>query len=757
MSLTPGWYQDSTGVMRWWDGQKWTSQTQPSAAQPGSSGPGPVPPPVLGPPPVYGSGQPPQPYMSQPGAQPPGWGQFPSHAPMSGDPALHGPAMQMVGAGAPPPLRRKSGKGWIIAVAVTAVVVTAGGIGASALGIFARSVVAWGAIVANDSYGFTETQHVSYDAALEIPTGGVSASAFSLYADEAMRTEVEIDTETDEDILRISPANLHGDAECIEDRGDWVCDDSVQQIANDGELWGAGAQFWLVRTEDESGATLSVPVVTEVVVDRPDALETPWFQVTANEEGMAEVTWTSSPGADEYRIVISARTADTVQNTVVASSTGSSWTASIVEGEGEMLQNVELRFNENFDEDNAGAVNENEDTIYGICVVATDGEHFSGCDYKDAADEIGDLPYRHAMNMQLEKHHEIVGEPTFENIPTRVYYVGLDGYMRSAPGHVSEDGINEDGTEIKIYGIGTHIGYMIDGHGFDEEAALTFNTRSATDGGNTGNGESDSEFTDEDIDGGDSDDVEVEYDVRGSSELVKFIARHLINHTETIDASRFLDQPGAPSLDDAFDEAAIQNPYSLWIASTSTSANGTIRVEYAQTAEEHADIIARSQAKVEEIVAATITEGMSDAEIVTALNNWIIANAYYDMAALDSIVQTSDVVGYEYSQTPEGILLRGYGVCASYADAFLLLANEAGVETVEIFGVIEDGQGGHAWNKSLVDGHWVAVDPTWNDGEGQGPDNRYLMIQDSEFVDQAARHEDDYWMVDAYIDSYATS
>jgi transglutaminase/protease-like cytokinesis protein 3 len=139
------------------------------------------------------------------------------------------------------------------------------------------------------------------------------------------------------------------------------------------------------------------------------------------------------------------------------------------------------------------------------------------------------------------------------------------------------------------------------------------------------------------------------------------------------------------------------------------------------------------------------------------LNNWLRNHATYDMDALDFMVRTGTVKGIEYTQTPEGVLLRGTGVCASYSDAFLLLANKAGVETVEVTGVVLDGDGAHAWNKSKVDGHWVAVDVTWNDTDGRGKDNQYLMIDDSEFTGAAAREEDTEWMVDAYLSKFATS
>jgi hypothetical protein len=60
----------------------------------------------------------------------------------------------------------------------------------------------------------------------------------------------------------------------------------------------------------------------------------------------------------------------------------------------------------------------------------------------------------------------------------------------------------------------------------------------------------------------------------------------------------------------------------------------------------------------------------------------------------------------------------------------------------------------HAWNKSLINGEWKAVDVTWNDSGGQT--DRYLLINDSDFTGNALRQEDDDWMTDRLIPSYAT-
>lgn len=49
--MPPGWYPDSSGTTRWWDGNGWTAHTQPAPAQP----PAPQGPP---PPPAWGVGAP---------------------------------------------------------------------------------------------------------------------------------------------------------------------------------------------------------------------------------------------------------------------------------------------------------------------------------------------------------------------------------------------------------------------------------------------------------------------------------------------------------------------------------------------------------------------------------------------------------------------------------------------------------------------------------------------------------------------------
>jgi len=65
------------------------------------------------------------------------------------------------------------------------------------------------------------------------------------------------------------------------------------------------------------------------------------------------------------------------------------------------------------------------------------------------------------------------------------------------------------------------------------------------------------------------------------------------------------------------------------------------------------------------------------------------------------------------------ILARPRGDCSAHSLLFTALARAAGIPAREAYGWIYMGDeyksfGGHAWNEVILDGHWVPVDPTWN-------------------------------------------
>jgi len=245
------------------------------------------------------------------------------------------------------------------------------------------------------------------------------------------------------------------------------------------------------------------------------------------------------------------------------------------------------------------------------------------------------------------------------------------------------------------------------------------------------------------------------YPVYGSKDVVKYIAQEMLVHEDIIDLRAYSLDTKAQA-DDALLEAVSQNPYVIDVRTYGCTPHAC-RVGYGYTKEEQAEIQEDVLEASTAVLAEIISPEMSDVDRVKAINKWIVDNAEYDMEAADQLPddpQASDVPDeYRYAWNASGVLLRGKGVCESYADAFSLLANAAGVPAVIVSGKLSDGSP-HAWNKVFVGGVWKAVDVTWNDGPPTT--TAYLMINDSQFTGEAARSEDDQWMSDDHIADFAT-
>lgn len=125
--------------------------------------------------------------------------------------------------------------------------------------------------------------------------------------------------------------------------------------------------------------------------------------------------------------------------------------------------------------------------------------------------------------------------------------------------------------------------------------------------------------------------------------------------------------------------------------------------------------------KINSIIAASITDDMSDYTRALVLHDWLISNADYDQT----------YTNYDAS----GVLLEGSGVCDSYARAYQMLLAAAGIESMIVTGVAgsdENGYENHGWNLVNLDGSWYHIDCTWDDPVG-GPENHaYFCLTDEE-------------------------
>lgn len=81
----------------------------------------------------------------------------------------------------------------------------------------------------------------------------------------------------------------------------------------------------------------------------------------------------------------------------------------------------------------------------------------------------------------------------------------------------------------------------------------------------------------------------------------------------------------------------------------------------------------------------------------------------------------SDVEGHGRGDSAVGALLDGLADCDGYSDAFVLCCGLAGLEARFIHGDAvdhpeSDAEGLHMWNLIRINGCWLSVDVTWDDG-----------------------------------------
>lgn len=155
----------------------------------------------------------------------------------------------------------------------------------------------------------------------------------------------------------------------------------------------------------------------------------------------------------------------------------------------------------------------------------------------------------------------------------------------------------------------------------------------------------------------------------------------------------------------------------------------------------NAALVNEANAKVLELAAAAqayAAENYPTAPvfgIVKYFDKWICENNYYNMVGVEGggskVAEIQEI--YYYCHSSYGILLKGYGVCESYALAMTRLLDAIGIPNMYATGqaLDENGNpaGGHAWNYiEMPDGKWYLQDSTWNDDEKTGTSLEYWLL-----------------------------
>ncbi len=111
--------------------------------------------------------------------------------------------------------------------------------------------------------------------------------------------------------------------------------------------------------------------------------------------------------------------------------------------------------------------------------------------------------------------------------------------------------------------------------------------------------------------------------------------------------------------------------------------------------------------KAKQIIAKLITSDMKDYEKQLVLHDYIVNNSQYNA----NYYEVNSIPDDEH--TAYGVLIKGTGICSSYAKAMHKLLDMVGIESYFVSGIA--GEEPHAWNIVKIQGEYYHLDSTWND------------------------------------------
>jgi len=561
------------------------------------------------------------------------------------------------------------------------------------------------------------------------------------------------------------------------------------------ESWGFLKHYYLVQHIDAVTAEpLKKPLVTIFTIE--NQLDAPQSEFYVTEDGKAAFRWNEVAGADYYLIV---EINDYSVLRIVDKAVGTHWEYPHKADSVMMNQ----RFSgvgfvtDDYMTDMPGDVERSDASYNNYSVIAVNSETHSPLGSIHRGDDIASrLPYSLAYNTNRQDAEESGGNtkyiPAVGLLPTHKAISMADGttvYRRMIYDYnsaeikedrwVAYDGYDSGGNMINARyedHINLHIDFEIESTMFADKMVVTdvdpatamqelkafrkmHDATAPRSGGSAKKGVSEDKQKPDSKTSEDAPDEILDRSgdrIFANSALSEYLALNLLAANELIDLSEFPESADWEYLLDAFLEAMYQNPLVLHVAGAG-SAPGTnlLVVEYSEPARKIYEQQKALRDIIPKIISEIITTGMTDLEKSFAINEYLIETSEYDWAALEN-AEKNNFQGvderFNDSFTAYGILIGKVGVCAGYAAAFKLLADEAGLDAIVVTGYLE-GILPHAWNRVNIDGYWHTVDVTNNA-------NEYLFNVFMNLPDSAAGRtliEDSCFMMDAFIGQYRST
>lgn len=544
--------------------------------------------------------------------------------------------------------------------------------------------------------------------------------------------------------------------------------------------WGFSDEYFVVRKNDpKSGKLLEKPLVTRFTVKT--AIEKPAVSFSVDDKGIGHFVWEPVDNVKKYYII----KIDHISIEIIGATEKTEWTTIEQDKYSSEKENVYLGTQNNLfqnfslSEDYIDSMEvepqEQKDieNFYGI--IASDYINISPFSLIYGSSIESRLPYEIATNAyrKMKAHRGYIEK--FDDIPTHLPITMTDGTTMLRPVVIDVNNITIGNTidNTKACFIPYTVGgtvfngtfncskYSPETYKSEVQRIVTRNEQAVIKTGESLVYTYTTEKKDLSNVEISSTEPSVPYKINATNNLTRYIAANMIVGNQYIDVSKHLYDWNGISVTDAANEAMSQNPYILGVNKLNyIKGQKVLEVEYIfGTGEERVKFQKAAYDEVNRVVTSIITEGMTDLQKIKAINDYIISTAEYDYDAKDAILadEAKEVKEYygkfKYAWNLAGVLIYKKAVCSGYAKAFKALADEAGLESVYVTGVVEGY--GHAWNKVKVNGVWRLIDVTWNDSKSNL--NGYYLITDKETLEKRLQIQDNSFVIDPLIYNYATN
>lgn len=269
-------------------------------------------------------------------------------------------------------------------------------------------------------------------------------------------------------------------------------------------------------------------------------------------------------------------------------------------------------------------------------------------------------------------------------------------------------------------------------------------------------------------------DLDHRISITATNPLSKYLAYNLLNGNTYIPLDDFPEAADSSYLVDALTEALYQNPLIQNIDTFSFNPyTNHLMISYTVSEEQLKQRQNNLLDVASHIIDTIIHKDMSVLDKERAINDYLCDTVIYDTEALESSKENDyaacDPI-YDDSFTAYGALVNKVCVCKGYAQAFKLLADLAGIDSIVVTGNLKGV--GHAWNKVNINGNWLTLDVTNNDSDlipnaifnlpeyllasTYIPDDAYILDAHlNDFPDSRCLDYEYYHLIDSYYEKEA--